>query len=355
LEELVETERLTKERIEKDRKALETRVGELEAACRNLESDKVSSGEAFKNLKLQLEDTTRKLEEAESAAARLKAEKKTLGDEISDLEALLEQEVENGRKDKRRMTAKVQELQDKVNNAPKGDANAEDLKKLEDQLKEVVEDLAGADKARSASERLASQAGIELEDLKTQLEDLGRALGRGAGMDKRQEADKLEVKEAFEAAQTARVGLEETGKRLAAEAEELRKRLSDLAMGAAAGADTFDYKRENRALKKEVGDLDRENRGYERELRSLKDKIAEATYVLEQERAAKEKLAEEAKELKVSFVDSEKLSGEAVGKIQAVNEEDIASLLAEMSELEEKNKLLQGQLMSSPAMEEAED
>jgi len=314
LEENVEAERERKERLEKDSKALEERVKELETQSRGLEADKFTAGEATKNLKATLDDAQRRFEEGEALALRLRSEKKNLTEAISELESQLESEVESGRKDKRRLAQKVTELQDKVANAPKGDASLEELKKLELDMKDAIEDHAAADKARSAAEKKQSSLSIEIEDLRQQLEDRNRVVTRAEGTGKRVEGDLAETRENIANERDAIKNLEDNAARLKAEGDDFRKRLTDLTGGAGLG-DNYDYKRENRTLKKDIADLDRENRAHERELRQLKDKLAEAQGVLDSERKERERLTAESDDLRARFIEQEKVSTQNIAAL----------------------------------------
>jgi len=284
------------------------------------------------------------LEIAEAEANRLKNERKSVGDDLSELEDSIEQEKDAARKEKKRLTTKIQELTERLNAAPTGDANAEDLKKLEEQVADASEDLAEADAAKSKSEKLVSSSTIDLEDFRQQLDDALRNINKQTALSKRLETDLVETNESIQNEKVTQARLKEALGAYNTEAAELRKRVAAAALSAGSGADSFDYRKENNRLKKDVENIDRENRALDREIRSLKDRLADAQYILDQERGARQKLSDTTLELKKSFTESERINTELIHKIQNGSEQDKSTLESEVAELEEKNKELRDQL-----------
>jgi len=302
-------------------------------------------GEQAKAAKGQLDEISKRLEETEAAINRLKNEKKTAQDEELELQERLEQERESTKKEKKRLTGKIQELTNLIETAPKGDAKSEDLKKLEDQIKELEAQTKAVEEARAKAEAQSVEFNAALEEAKNRLAAAQQENAALSETTRKSKAELDALNRALDKEEDARALLEAKNRHAAAEVEDLKRRISAFAGDAGRTSElTSHYKTENVGLKKELEEFEKDNRMLSRELKALRAKLEELIHQTNMERAGKQRLLNGNSSLKKLVMDRSLANSELMSQLRSTFELEKAGLEAQITQLEDRRKRLAAQL-----------
>jgi len=139
--------------------------------------------------------------------------------------------------------------------------------------------------------------------------------------------------------------LSSNNKKLVDELDDLRRKLASVEKSR--GPEQVEnFKRENASLKKELTDIDRENRALEREVLQVKTRLDDALAQLTLERQGKQRLTDQSNDLKKALVETERLNHEKIDKLQSDNDKQRVEMEHQLQDLDETNKSLVAQLGS---------
>ncbi|KAL6073936.1 Myosin-2 heavy chain, non muscle [Balamuthia mandrillaris] len=345
-QEELEDEQAAKTNMDKAKKALEAKVEDLEEKLDKLEAAKNDLTNKLKHQKAEADDLKASLEEAENNISRLQKEKKNIEDDLAEVEADLETERENARQAKKKMQQQITELTQALEEAPKGTANEEDIKKLEDQINLLREELLAAEEAKADAERKAKTAATEAEEAKNAAEDSERNVAKLEREIQKLKTDLEATKDSLEAEEDARAVLTTANRRLQQELDELRKKSSR----EGSASEQINEMRQNHArdkqlLKGEIDELTRRNRLAERDVRDLKGKLDDLRAQLDTEREAKRKFADSTRELKKLLLEREQQNAKVIGDLSSQGDSERTILEEEIAELKSKNESLSDKIL----------
>eukprot|EP01088_Endostelium_zonatum_P020748 TRINITY_DN77_c0_g1_i1.p1 TRINITY_DN77_c0_g1~~TRINITY_DN77_c0_g1_i1.p1 ORF type:complete len:1476 (+),score=481.22 TRINITY_DN77_c0_g1_i1:310-4428(+) len=291
LADALEEETAARNNAEKAKSALDARFNELTSQVRSLESAKSVSADQTKALKNQLDDLTKRVEDGEAANNRLKNENKAAQEEEADLNDRLEQEREGAKKEKKRLTAKIQELTNLLENAPKGDAKSEDLRKMEDQIRDIEDQTKAAEDAKAKADAANAEYANSLKDLKEKLAEVEKRAAENAEANRKAKEALDQMTRELEKQEDARALLEAKNRHAAAEVEDLKRKISAFAGDAGRTSDlTAHYKSENVGLKADFDDLEKDNKILAKDVRDARAKFDEVLKQAGTEKAQKTRL-----------------------------------------------------------------
>jgi len=279
--------------------------------------------------------------------SRLQSDKKNLEEDLTEAEANLEAERENGRKQKRKYEGQLGELTADLERSSKNTASSEEIRKLEDQVEELSVKLRAAEVAKDEAEKDARQAAAENTDYKQQIEEADRNNAKLTNEVRKLRAELEGAKEGAESFEESKATSEANSRRLQAEVDELKRKLAKETDGRVRAEDGRSaLERDFKNLKKDLDALERKNAAGDRETRDVRAKHDDLRYQLSNEERARNKQLDTIRDLRKLLLEREQANKELIEKVYAANDDDRRGLESEVTSLKAKNEGLHERVSS---------